>query len=356
MLNIKRNELCPCGSGKKYKKCCLKNENKKAVLENHLLVKELSVIQAQMIEYAMERHQELIVQLTNSVFNQYKIKPDDEQVYMEALIPWAIFTVPVNQWQKTIAKEFIQAWAATSPDQEVLDAVNNWKNALPSVYEVQNHIGDETVSLKDIWSNEQYNVVLNGKEALPASRDLVLGILLDAGSQSIFYVDCMKLQVSDKNKLVSEISEFANHKEEKTVREAIRTDFPSILFRILAFDVNMVNPIEKPLSKPAQDPYRKVADLFISEIKEDYSSEAVEKGLRVWEAYTNKKKPAIRKESIFAAALEYMVAKHIEGNTVSQSELAKKYATSASSISSRYKEMKQLMEDAELQSNEYATA
>ena len=25
--NTKRNELCPCGSGKKYKKCCLKKEN-----------------------------------------------------------------------------------------------------------------------------------------------------------------------------------------------------------------------------------------------------------------------------------------------------------------------------------------
>ena len=30
---IGRNEPCPCGSGKKYKKCCLKN-NKPAAVEN----------------------------------------------------------------------------------------------------------------------------------------------------------------------------------------------------------------------------------------------------------------------------------------------------------------------------------
>lgn len=24
---IRRNELCPCGSGRKYKNCCLKNDN-----------------------------------------------------------------------------------------------------------------------------------------------------------------------------------------------------------------------------------------------------------------------------------------------------------------------------------------
>lgn len=27
-LFVKRNALCPCGSGKKYKKCCLKEEVK----------------------------------------------------------------------------------------------------------------------------------------------------------------------------------------------------------------------------------------------------------------------------------------------------------------------------------------
>ena len=26
MRKIKRNSLCPCGSGKKYKYCCLRNE------------------------------------------------------------------------------------------------------------------------------------------------------------------------------------------------------------------------------------------------------------------------------------------------------------------------------------------
>ena len=25
-MDIGRNELCPCGSGKKYKKCCMKKE------------------------------------------------------------------------------------------------------------------------------------------------------------------------------------------------------------------------------------------------------------------------------------------------------------------------------------------
>jgi len=28
MLKIKRNDKCPCGSGKKYKKCCLADPDK----------------------------------------------------------------------------------------------------------------------------------------------------------------------------------------------------------------------------------------------------------------------------------------------------------------------------------------
>lgn len=31
---LKRNQLCPCGSGKKYKKCCLKTHE--AVRDEHL--------------------------------------------------------------------------------------------------------------------------------------------------------------------------------------------------------------------------------------------------------------------------------------------------------------------------------
>jgi len=42
-MSIGRNDLCPCGSGKKYKKCCLdKNEKVRAVLvsERRKLTKE----------------------------------------------------------------------------------------------------------------------------------------------------------------------------------------------------------------------------------------------------------------------------------------------------------------------------
>ncbi|MCH6266563.1 YecA family protein, partial [Neobacillus citreus] len=44
-----RNEPCPCGSGKKYKKCCGASE---AVSITHLLESEADELQKQMIHFA----------------------------------------------------------------------------------------------------------------------------------------------------------------------------------------------------------------------------------------------------------------------------------------------------------------
>jgi len=59
-MKIGRNEPCPCGSGKKYKKCCMNNLQKddknKALHENHKATQELEQVEYRygMLKQGME--------------------------------------------------------------------------------------------------------------------------------------------------------------------------------------------------------------------------------------------------------------------------------------------------------------
>ena len=47
-MEVGRNDLCPCGSGKKYKKCCMKNE--KVVEIGQLKLNRFFQLKMQLVE------------------------------------------------------------------------------------------------------------------------------------------------------------------------------------------------------------------------------------------------------------------------------------------------------------------
>jgi hypothetical protein len=51
--NIGRNEPCPCGSGKKYKKCC---GAKEAVSITHVIENEIDDLQTKLLHFALNHY------------------------------------------------------------------------------------------------------------------------------------------------------------------------------------------------------------------------------------------------------------------------------------------------------------
>lgn len=62
MGKVKRNAPCPCGSGKKYKKCC---GSKVVDFPTELAAKEAKQIQEDLVEYAFTVHRESISSFIN---------------------------------------------------------------------------------------------------------------------------------------------------------------------------------------------------------------------------------------------------------------------------------------------------
>lgn len=93
-MKIGRNEPCPCGSGKKYKKCCL---NKDKAPENLLwrrLGDTYEKLQDQLLDYARKTFSELAIPVA---MDEFLLWPEEENPidlikdHMALFVPWFLF-------------------------------------------------------------------------------------------------------------------------------------------------------------------------------------------------------------------------------------------------------------------------
>ena len=67
-MKIGRNKPCPCGSGKKYKKCCLNKEKPPESLLWHRLNKAYDKLQNQLLDYARKTFGDLALPMAMDDF------------------------------------------------------------------------------------------------------------------------------------------------------------------------------------------------------------------------------------------------------------------------------------------------
>ena len=95
MANIGRNDPCPCGSGRKYKHCCLTHVDAERVTRVRLLEAEARVVPA-LLEFALDRWgKELLAQAWDEfVFEaeDFPEDPADDPDFHPLFLPWFVFS------------------------------------------------------------------------------------------------------------------------------------------------------------------------------------------------------------------------------------------------------------------------
>ena len=306
------------------------SESAQDQLEEQLYTQELYTVQAQLVEYAMSQHDQKMVSLANDLFTRYDIPQNLEEAYMHGIFPWAIFHQAVNQWNKTIVKEYIQLYSHTFSTEKVKETVNEWRDAYMSIYTVEEVAGNTAV-VKELSSNQPISILLH-EEVIVSKGESLAGILLPVKNGAMPFIELLKI-APDAMELVE--NKLATGDVSTNVRSMMQSDFPEILSEIVKHGNGSeeAESIEMIWSRKED---AEVASLFTEKISDAFSSEQVQEILHFWRKYTQEEKPSVRKPAIFAAALEYLASKVFD-SSVSQSALAKKYGTSASSISSKYK-------------------
>ncbi len=340
MSMIGRNDPCYCGSGKKYKKCCLHKEEQ---------TREVSFHQEGLIKYALENYQQDLAARTSKYVKKYPVAKEQEQTYANIAVCWEIFCSEIKD-NKTPVELYVEK-VKNSVKPEVAEILAGWTTATPSLYKVLEQKTGFIFTVQDIWTGAVYDVTINAAEK-PKTESALLGTLVSNGINHEFYVGYVEMPMTELPPLKAAIEKIQPQNDPK---ETFKSEFPAVL-QLALIDISDGVPQSQPEKKETDatstkvekeedatdlkdEKYNAVTEL----VKANAETEVVKEAEKLWSEYVTESKPAIRKEEIYAAALDYLVSKDIRGIASTQAETAKKYGVSPASLSSRYREMKELL-------------
>ena len=203
--NVGRNDPCPCGSGKKYKKCCLESQAPGAVKisEKQLITAEKSLLQ-KLVDFGNSgRMNEYQKRAFGEFFTGAEKAPksfwtDEKEI---DFMGWFTF-----DYRLPIGKRMIELFAAqesgslTSLEEQLLQ---DWLPTAAGLYEVQEIERGRGMLLEDIVTGERF-FVHDVSSSNTANRwELLLARIIPVGGIRHFAGYLMAFYPRDKGQLIS---------------------------------------------------------------------------------------------------------------------------------------------------------
>src|SRR5699024_7581845 len=148
-----RNDPCPCGSGKKFKKCCGKNNV--IAFDASIHTNELDNLQKQLIDYLYVEHEKELLEIMKVFLEEHFESPDEEDIdiFSELVIGWATFVVPIKQ-NETLFQGFAKETMSNIKYPAVRNAFLKWNRPITSAFEVI--CKDDQIELMDIATGDVF--------------------------------------------------------------------------------------------------------------------------------------------------------------------------------------------------------
>lgn len=368
MHNIKRNDPCYCGSGKKYKKCCeakSNNDSMQAILE-----REVVGVQSEILRDAFT-HSEFstTVQKSMSEFNPPEKMRDSFYFFVGV---WALFASKVLSG-KTALEQFCDS-NIVNLRPKVQEIVGAWVGKTPSVVRVEN-IDGRNVVVKDIFSKELKNVkIIDELTEVPNQGALLLGYIVPFTNEAlIFFTSALSFE----EEMAENVEQFLCQKFVSVSEGAgfdtmafLQDHFLELVDLFMsdrdldAFELEVAAAVEEHVEEEPdmknirsaltavekvgeQDQAAAVVNLLEEKVQsEDMPESVIEAGSTLWQTYYHKKQPQIKNEKIYAAALHYLlVDKVFPVYRRTQKATAELYQASIGSVSTRSREMACVLEE-----------
>lgn len=327
-MKRERNALCSCGSGKKYKDCCGKDNivSLQAVMDEQLTECMHDLLWYATGEYANE--------LLNAVGDpkQWERHGEIGEAINFFMINWAIFCVPVTPKGETIIERYVKRRSSLWRP-SVRSILSSWIGAVPSfdiVAEVQE---ERKFIVQDVLTSERRAVRIFDSEPSPHVKkgDVLMGIIVPAGEAYTYFTTFFSFPNISAREIVDSLKEVWKEHGMTDAREFLRTSFPSAWMAVVRSIISFVDPFEwehPNYAAVVQELEKKMphgAELDIAKM--------------IWREYCDTHQPVIRSVPLHAAALHYIVCRVLRGEVVTQTNLARLYGVSASSISKKVNDM-----------------
>lgn len=322
MSKIRRNEACPCGSGKKYKRCC--GAFAPTNVRMHTIEAQLDELHRDFIEFAIKNYEKHIQQK----LQQFKTIQDKDlsSVYHTGLMIWLLLNVHIFHNQTVFSLFSKQIGKNYYPLAKKI--FEKWQYQTPFVYEViKMNRKNRRLKVRALLTGETYVVPFNEKEEFHEGR-LIVGTIVPYGSLHNFFFQIIKLHDLDKEEVLPLITKYADG-------DRFGQNTPDFLYELFRLGVEEEIDESTTLRK-------KVTQLFTDRMeKQGIDEEVISKGISIWNHYYHKENPANTKTESLTAALEYYVQKsYLNNSKLTQSQLAKEYCISPSSVSTNYRKLK----------------
>jgi len=152
-----RNDPCPCGSGKKYKKCCITEAHPEIAREEPIqkkLVQDLLKFYRKNFAYV---HEDANMLFWDNFIPEEHLDGHSLDVAMQNFFEWIVFDFPIDEdSNKTLIDYYLEQNRKLSLDEHKV--LTMMKNSIISLYEVQEVFPEKGLLLKDLILGGEYDV------------------------------------------------------------------------------------------------------------------------------------------------------------------------------------------------------
>ncbi|QAS53681.1 SEC-C metal-binding domain-containing protein [Halobacillus litoralis] len=338
MSKIKRNDPCPCGSGKKYKKCCM-NKNDDGAFSTSLH-EELNTHYSHFMAYVNRNYPNL-----TPAENK---ESQEEEIEVAFRLVQSVF-IEQQKNKLTIYEEFLDKKKEGITRPATLASLEDWKSPVAGVFEIKQPATEQTVMVEDVWSNESYEVNRDGiplKEENYAYMPYCIGVLLKWGSVYNF----IPLAIPNYASSYQSFREKVNQDYDNSSYTSMKQYMQATLIEQLKAWLYMNTSEDAEPTNTGKTNDDEVVELLDTQMEDELtSSDSFRKLKKSWQDYKEEQQPAFRKPEVVAAALEHIYRSTTyfrdDAEKITKKEVATKYEVSPSSMSNRINKLQDFFEE-----------
>jgi len=332
MEKINRNDPCPCGSGKKYKKCCGVSE---AVSITQIIETEIDELQKQLLHFAYYHFGHEIHEDFEILETMIDIENEQEREFYELIHAiWFSLFEGLDDG-KTIIEKFITVEAGKIKRPKLRQVLQTWTYARTiagNVLSVENN----KLTVEDGFTKEPLEAIIANMPITIEEGSFFIGILLPYEQNYVFFPSPFDLPDLKPEHALSYIEDSSLDADYDSPQEYLTDFFMEVLSELpMVGGLLEVDEMEWPAPI-----YKEVADLFKKKLELLFPPPVVDTGVILWLNFCQKRQKRIQNPNLYVAALHYLLSTIAPmEELVTQKELAKEYGVSASGISSIVSEL-----------------
>lgn len=204
MTQIGRNDPCPCGSGKKYKKCCMVESVPMLGREDVVKKRHTQLL----VQFGETHHKHSLKKAFERFWGDFSMHDSIPSIHHQSVMinfmEWFVHDRVMDEGSgKTLIDIYIEKTKLLGADD--LSILKRMKDAVISLYEVREHYPDEGFLLKDLIQGEVYTVSEKMATRSLMKWDIFAARLLLLDGKYVIAGSLYPFQIEEKIELVGDI-------------------------------------------------------------------------------------------------------------------------------------------------------